>query len=399
LSPEGARTRRAGGGTIAAFCGLLLFSGTPVPALAAGEPEPRATMHQVFDALATLLPASLDEDRFGDPAQRDALQLAFERLANATKALAHHGEERDQAFRLLSRSLADDADEAAERFARARTEEAAFLVQQLTQRCVACHSRLPSARDFPMAEKLVGRVELETLPPEDRARLLVATRRFGDALAAWEAMFADPAVPPMALDLGGMLADYLTVAIRVEGDLARPERALGALAARGDTPRYLRRRLHGWAAALRELRAPVPPTSRVERAAALAARSQSIAEFPLAYDGLVLDLYASALLHQDVETRVAAHAAEGDDPELARAFWLLGAIEDRTVHSYWFPQTEVYMEAAVRAAPRDPVAARAYERIEESLLVDYGAMRSEDLPEEARARLAELSRLMEEPRP
>jgi hypothetical protein len=355
-------------------------------------------MHQAFEALATLLPASLDPDRFGDPAQRDALQIAFERLASAAQALAEHGTGRDEAFRLLSRSLAEDADEAAERFARGRTDEAAFRVQQLSQRCVACHSRLPSAREFPMAEKLVGRAEVRGLPPEDRARLLVATRRFGDALTSWEAMFADPAVPPMSLDLGGMLADYLTVAIRVEGDLARAERALRALAARGDTPRYLRRRLDGWAASLRELRAPAAPAPRLERAAALAARSQSLAEFPLAQDGLVLDLDASALLHQEVEARRAAHAA-GDDPELARAFWLLGALEDRTVHSYWFPQTEVYMEAAVRAAPRDPVAARAYERIEESLLVDYGAMRAEDLPEEARARLAELSRLMEEPRP
>jgi hypothetical protein len=118
----------------------------------------------------------------------------------------------------------------------------------------------------------------------------------------------------------------------------------------------------------------------------------------LAQDGLVLDLYASALLHQEVEARRAAHAAD-DDPELGRAFWLLAALEDRTVHSYWFPQTEVYMEAALRAAPRDPVAARAYERIEEALLVDYGAMRAEDLPEEARNRLAELARLIEAPGP
>jgi hypothetical protein len=355
-------------------------------------------MHQVFDALATLLPASLDAERFGDPGQRDALQIAFERLVSAAEALADHGEGRDEAFRLLSRSLAEDADEAADRFARGRPQEAAFRVQQLSQRCVACHSRLPSARQFPMAEKLVGRAEVRELPPEDRARLLVATRRFGDALTAWEAMFTDPAAPPMALDLGGVVVDYLSVAIRVEGDLGRAERALRALAARADTPRYLRRRLDGWAASLRELRAPAAPAARLERAAALASRSQSLAEFPLAQDGLVLDLYASALLHQEVEARRAAHAA-GDDPELGRAFWLLAALEDRTVHSYWFPQTEVYMEAALRAAPRDPVAARAYERIEEALLVDYGAMRAEDLPEEARNRLAELARLIEAPGP
>jgi hypothetical protein len=111
---------------------------------------------------------------------------------------------------------------------------------------------------------------------------------------------------------------------------------------------------------------------------------------------LVYDLYASALLHQEVEARAAAPSAAGD-AELSRAFWLLGVIEDRTVYSYWLPQTEAYMEASLRAAPRGPVARRAFERIEEILLLDYGALRLEDLPEAARTRLAELARLMEAP--
>jgi hypothetical protein len=375
---------------LAAAAGLRSVAGATGGAGAA-EPEPRATMRQVFDALATLLPASLDADRFGDPARRGAEQLAFERLAKAAQELARHGEDRDDAFRLLSRSLADEAREAADRFARGRTAEAAFHVQQLTQRCVVCHSRLPSARDFPLADKLLGRSELGALAPEERARLLVATRRFGDALAAWEAMFVDPLVPPAAVDQGGELVDYLTVAVRVAQDLPRAERALRALASRGDTPGYLRRRLLGWSDALRELAAAASEGARIERAEALASRAQSLAEFPLSQDGLVLDLFASALLQQEVEAR----AAQPKDADLARAFWLLGVIEDRSVASYWFPQTEVYMEAALRAAPRGPLAARAFERIEERMLLDYGALRVEDLPEDARARLAALRSLQD----
>jgi hypothetical protein len=369
------------------------------PASAAGDEsdaEPRATMQQVFDSLATLLPASLDPERFGDPARRDAIQLSFEALAQGAKDLARHGESRDAGFAALSRSLAEDAELAASRFARGRVEEAAFHVQQLTQRCVGCHSRLPSAREFPLADRLLSRVELRELAPEDRARLYVATRRFDGALGAWEAMFVDPAVPPVALEQGGQLVDYLTVAIRVAGAFERAERALRALAARGDTPRYLHTRLTRYADGLLELRAPAPPLSKLERAAGLAARAQSLADFPTAHDGLVQDLYASALLHQEVEERTKTGVGPSD-AELSRAFWLLGVIEDRTVYSYWLPQTEAYMEAALRSAPRGPVARRAFERIEEILLVDYGALRLEDLPEEARTRLDALARLMEAP--
>jgi hypothetical protein len=212
-------------------------------------------------------------------------------------------------------------------------------------------------------------------------------------------MFADPAVAPVALDQGGGFADYLTVAIRVRGDLARAEEAIRAVAARADTPRYLRRRLERWAANLAELRAAPAAGSRLERAAALAERAQSLADFPLADDGAVLDLQASALLHQEVEARQAARGGVADDLELARAFWLLGVLEERTVAPFWFPQTEAYMEATLRAAPRGPLAERAVERIEESLILDYGAIRIEDLPEQARRRLEELARLAAAPRP
>ena len=381
----------------ALLAAVLLGAPRPAAAEEAASETPRATMQRVFDALATLLPESLDPDRFGDPARRDAIQLAFEALATSAEDLARHGERRDAGFAALSRSLADDADLAADRFARGRVEEAAFHVQQLTQRCVGCHSRLPSAREFPMADRLLGRVELRELAPEDRARLYVATRRFDGALGAWEAMFVDPAVPPVALEQGGQLVDYLTVAIRVAGALERAERALRTLAARADTPRYLRTRLTRWADALLDLRAPAPGVSRLERGAALAARAQSLGEFPTAHDGLVYDLYASALLHQEVEARASAPGAGAPDTELSRAFFLLGAIEDRTVYSYWLPQTESYMEAALRAAPRGPFGRPAFERIEEILLLDYGALRLEDLPEDARKRLAELARLMEAP--
>jgi hypothetical protein len=386
-----------------AVLGLLAVAAAPRPALAASkaaaDDEPRTTMHQVFDALTVLLPASLDPDRFGDPARRDAYQLAFEKLVKASKALARHGESRDAGFGALSHSLAEDADEAASRFARGRVEEAAFRLQELTGRCVACHSRLPSRREFPLADRLLGQVEIEGLPAEDRARLFVATRRFDRALAAWEDLFSDPEIPPVAMEQGGQLVDYLTVAVRVAGDLGRAEHTLRAMAARADAPLYLRSRLLRWADGCLELRAPAPAVPRLERAEALATRAQSLTDFPTAHDGLVLDLYASALLNQEVDQRGAIHDAGAEDRDLARAFWLLGVIEDRTTYSYWFPQTEAYMEAALRAAPHGPLARPAFERIEESLMVDHGALKLDDLPKEARTRLDSLAALMEETRP
>jgi len=224
----------------------------------------------------------------------------------------------------------------------------------------------------------------------------VATRRFDGALAAYEAMFADPAVAPGALDQGGQLADYLTVAIRVADDLVRPERALRALAARADAPRSLSARATRYADQLGELRELAPAAAPLVQAEALAARSRAPVEFPTARDGIVYDLYASALLNRAVAAR---GRPAGEDAELARALWLLAALEDRTAWSYWVPQTEAYLEATLAAAPHGPLASRAYERLEEIVLFDYGAYRLDQLPAEARARLAELSQRMEAPTP
>jgi hypothetical protein len=364
---------------------------------AAAEPDAatRGTMRRVFDALAVLLPASTASDPFTDPARRDALQLAFEQLTGASRDLAAHGAPGDEAFRLFARSLAADADAAASRFARGRIGEAAFLVGRLTQRCAACHARLPAAREFPFAERLLSEIDLESLPPDEQAQLFVATRRFGDALSTWEGIFAAPDPGPFEIEQNGAMVDYLSIAIRVEQDLPRAERALTALARRPDTPRALRARLLRWTDGLREL-APSPrATSPLDRAAILAARARSLEEFPFEGDGLALDLYASGLLEQEVAKR--AERPKASDTDLAEAFWLLALVDARTTPPLRLSQEEIYLEAALRAAPEGPLAGRAYARIEELVLIDYGSARTADLPDEARTRLAELRRILHEP--
>jgi hypothetical protein len=375
--------------------GMLLLLALPAPA-EEGAPaldEPRATMHRVFDALAVLLPASLDEDTFHDPAHRDALQLSFEALVAATNRLSDHGALRHAAFGALSRTLAQDADEAASLFARGRMEEAAFSVQHLTQRCVTCHSRLPSARKFPLGERLLEKVPSDELDPGERALLLVATRQFDASLAAWEGHFEDPSVAPVQLDQSGELADYLTIAIRVERDLPRAERTLLALDARDDGARYLHDRLALWSATLATL-AESPPSPTLVRARELMAQSARLTQFPGASDGLVHDLAASAVLEQYVH---AKRGVEPPDLELAEAFYRLAIIEERTSWSWWTPQSDAYLEAALRSAPLGPYAPPAYRRIEEILLADHGAARDAELPEHERTRLQALQKMMEKP--
>ena len=364
----------------------------------AEAPDPdaiaRAAMQRVFGAMTVLLPASAHEGGF-TRAKRAELRDAFVQLRAAAIDLRAHGASRDASFSLHARNLADDALGAASAFELGDDEEARFAFTLMTQRCIDCHSRLPDAEDSPLAARLVALPEVQALAPLERARVDVALRRFDEALAAWEQAFADPKIAPAEHELAGTLADYLTICLRVKGDAERPQAVLRALAKRGDAPGFLRNRLVAWAVSLARV-APklAQPAPSVQSAREWAVMARNLSDLPTARDGLVYDLAASSLLLRWIDAREKS-AGEPRDLELATAYYELAVIEDRTAFSIWAPRTDVYMEAAIRAAPTGPLARRAYARVEEQLLTELGATSPEGLPEEERERLASLRALLD----
>ena len=216
------------------------------------ESSPRPTMRRIFVALSILLPASLDEEAFRDPAQRSKVMAQLRILAESSAELESHADQRDPTFRHLSRSLGSDVAEIQRSYSGGRFEEARFFVMEMTQNCVACHSRLPSTGDFALAEALTSSVEVAALDRREQVNLQFAPRQFDAALATWEAAFADPNVSPLDLDVSGELTDYLTLCLRVKRDAGRALLGLEILAARRDLPRYLRGRVRAWSSALEE---------------------------------------------------------------------------------------------------------------------------------------------------
>jgi hypothetical protein len=170
----------------------------------------------------------------------------------------------------------------------------------MTQRCIDCHSRLPDVVDSPLAAQLATTPEVAALAPAERARVDVALRRFDDArLIAWGISLAR--VGPRLSQSG----------------------------------------------------------SGVRLAREWAMMARNLSDLPTARDGLVYDLAAGSVLLRWIDTREKG-ARGAQDLELASAYYELGVIEDRTAFSIWAPQTDAYMEAALRAAPSGPLAHRAY---------------------------------------
>jgi tetratricopeptide (TPR) repeat protein len=373
-------SRAARHGAIACFAAAALVLGLAT-AGSASEPDVEQTrriMREVFDALHRLLPASLDEDRFADEALQPELRDAIATLARNAGALARHGAGGDESFAFLSRTLARDANEIERRFAAGRLEETRFLLNHITEDCVACHSRLPDPGDAPLSARFMDENAVRALPLAEQAQLAMATRQFERALAAYETMLASPGFDAGSIDLLGELDDYLEVCLRVKGDFERPARKLEAFRQRDDVRTTLRKEIDQWITDLRALgaRAPIEGFEagrKLVKEAEAEAGGRDTRALHVRYHA------AAGILHRYLSTLPTG------DRRAAEAYYWLGLIESRVGRSYWLSETEHYLEAAIRLAPGDPIALDAYAFLEEFVTLGYTGSSGEHVPEDVQA--------------
>ena len=316
------------------------------------EPDPdetRAIMQEVFAALQTVLPPSLDEKRFADPARRPEIHAALRTLSQNAGRLSAHASSSGPAFAFLSRSLAREANEIERRYAAGRFREAQFELHEFTENCVACHSRLPDPQDSALSSRFMDESEIAALPLPERAQLAMATRQFERALAAQEAMLTSREFDVSSIDLLGYLDDYLEVCVRVKADFERPARTLEAFAKRPDIREGLRNDVQHWVTDLRAL-SKGGPVEGFEAGRRMAQEAES-AVAKLGERKLTVRYQAaSGALH-----RFVAAAPRGDR---ARGGGLLLAGRDRVAG-----RAHV-LAVADRALPRggDPAGARPADR-------------------------------------
>jgi tetratricopeptide (TPR) repeat protein len=317
------------------------------------------------------------------------VRKALETVAANADAVSRHAREDDVGRRFLGRSLQQDANRALARYDEGRTENAAFLVRQATENCVACHTKLESPGDSPRAANFVAASDLAKLPAGERARLLIATRQFDEAEKVLEQLVTDPATPPS--QLLPALTDYLIVSVRVKGDYARPIPTLEKVAARPDLWRRLRDDVQQWIRSLRELEPKRGAKPELAIARQRIDRARSLVPYPADHAGLVEYVDASGILHRFLEAKPASKQ------EAAEAWYLLGVTESETARGFWVSQADLYLETAIRTDPKSPSAEPAYALLEEGIVLDYSGSAGVNVPHAERDRLAELRRLIEGP--
>lgn len=359
---------------------------TPAPA-ATDREATRATMRGIFESIRVLLPLSVRPDAYAAPENRATIEQALVALEQNAGALAGHARSDDPARRYLGGSLSTDAGQALLLYRSGQFEESAFQVQQTTENCVACHTKMRGMGNTPVARHFVDKSTLASLPLAERARLEVATRQFDEAASSYEKLLASPKVH--AGDLLGPLSDYLTLMVRVENDYERARKTLDRFARRPDLWRHLRNDVEHWSRALREL-APyrdLPPD--LAGARSLIERARQLQTVPADRGGWIHYLVASSLLQRFLELPPPTQR------DAAEAYYLLGLCETHIGDRQWVSQAGLYLESAIRLAPKEPFAAEAYVLLEEDTIVGYTGSSGSNLPDSVAKHLEELRALVD----
>jgi len=372
---------------------LLCVQGASASAKEADRTQILVDMRAIYQSVEVLLPLSVDEAAFQDPAQREIIRKALEQLAARAAHVGGHVAGGDRRVRFLGSSLAEETRETLARFDAGRFDSARFFSARLTDFCIACHTRLPSPTDsavsrgfVPLADDFVSDAALAKLPLERRGELQVATRRFDDALTTFEAVIREPSGHPAALL--EPLTQYLTVSIRVKNDLVRPVPVLKQLAARPDLWRQLRQDVDQWVATLERYGPMAPGAGSLPRARALLKEARAIADYPTDRQVLVHYLIASSELHRYLERR-----AGESDRDVAEAYYWLGLIESRLRSAFWISEADFYLETAIRIAPGESIAQQAFGLLEEETVLGWTGSGGSSMPEDVRQNLEALRAL------
>ncbi len=340
--------------------------------LLAQDQTPYPAMHKAFDALSYLLPLSLKQQDDGSTTDFSILEDKLKQLLDSADRLDEHAKIRDAEFKSISRSFRSTVNQVDQAFRNERPQDALFLLLDLTQNCVVCHSRLPSATNFPFGQRLMARIDVDTMDRRDVAELYVATRQFDGALQILDEVISDMDVSPIDLDIDGTLIDYVDVSISVKQDFAPVRSMLDKLQARADLPYYMNRHAETWKKSMDALEPEIVAPPSVARARELFYTASGMSAAPAGRERVIHDLLAASMLRRIVDQQ---QPTEMPNELLAEAYYLLSIIELRTISTdSVVPQMEFLLEAAIRSDPKGPFAERAYALLEEYSYFSYAGV-------------------------
>ncbi len=256
--------------------------------------------------------------------------------------------------------------------------------------CFRCHS---VTQEGSSAHWNLDQVHNLELAPLEKADLLVATRKYKEALSYMENLLNTGELhKTRAFDFESLLRRYLALIIRVENAPQRALKEMERVLSREDTPHYIAEQGAGWTRSLRDwaneekgkkkfkISTSKDMFAEVEKRFK---KAESIQHYEKDHAGDVEYLRATAALHQGMKF-------VKNPSEHARALFLLGKAYEVLDELGSWTLHESYYEACLLKDPKSQVAKSCFNRLEASLYMGYSGSSGTHLPPEERERLRKL---------
>lgn len=288
--------------------------------------------------------------------------------------------------------LIEDVERAGEAFELGQLEYSRSSMKAVLNHCFRCHtmSKMEERAQWDIAAAFKN-IEL---PPLEKADLLVAGRKYDEALVTLEDMLNNKQfIQSSPFHFEAALRKYLAITVRVKES---PERALHELekvVEREDIPFYIQEQARSWKQSLldwsRERKAgkEVGKGSLLKQAKERIQKAHKLQQYAKDHAGDVEFLRASTLLHASLKQAKK-------QKEFAEIYYLLGeSYEVLDGLSHWNLH-ETYYDACVRTLPKSPLAKQCFRRLQSSVYLGFSGSSGVHIPVNERQRLNELRKLV-----
>ena len=356
---------------------FFIFSMWWVTPLSAKEQSINQNMKDIFHELTFLYPLALNPGGFRGKA--DA-KTSLYRLYQSTNSIHHFDHSKNLGAKYLLSSTKADAKAAWQRFEDQRYEESQFIIRHITENCVACHSLLPSEKAFPLVPRFVQFVNKHDALPSAKARLFMASRQNDKALAIIEEDIQSKSLKHL-LFKPEIMTLYFSLLLSAPQQYDRGMACLELKLKSSSHAEESVATAKNWIDSLRDLKSMPAENNLVVLAERHIASSKKLGRFPSDLNGLVYKIAALKTLERAMEVITVPST-------LSRIYLLAGEMELQIFQSFWLSKPQNYLETAIHLHPKGINAKKAYDALEQHLVLGYTGTSGVHLPDEVKDRLA-----------
>lgn len=350
------------------------------------SPEPKQLMRAIFARISYLIPVSFDQQKFADKSDK-AVQIQIDALGKSSAELEQLGTKHGDDFHYLAKSLHRDIKDVKKYYDEGRFRQSAFILQNLTENCFACHSKYENHEKTPSPDYFYKSLGFNDLPAAEKARILVITRQFGAAQKAYEELLVKGVEKSFSV-LEPAIEQYLAISVGVLRDYDAPLVCFEKLIESDHLDISTASVLKGWILDIKAIK-----SDKTYRGEDLQTLDKLIAKAKLKTDhmhdkrGLVYWTAIKSLLN-NLSRQKHSPQVETD------IYYWLGVTATMFEHSFWVAQMPFYLEKSIRLAPNYETALRAFNLLEKNITLGYTGSGGTFIPFEEKAKIDDLRTLV-----